>query len=270
MCRKIIKLSLVFVSIYGIFLNYKSFADGTARISSFVGDVSIERDNRKIAARIGDAVQDGDIIHIKGEAMIVLSLSDSDMLTITGPRTFRVRSDHLKRDVERSSILGRFSKVFDRNVPRCSQTVVIGVRGLRGVRSARGRIEIDRATREDIKEATNAYSNGDYDKALRIFKDINKRRDIHTQIKANCQFFMAEIFFKKMEYRDALVLFQGLYQLDEKIRFRYRELSHARSIICCDYTGEYELMKKLANEYFNKYGDEGKFSDLVKEIIKRG
>ena len=269
MCRTIITFSLVAVLIHLFLLNHKGFADGAARISSFVGDVSIERDKRIVTARIGDTVKDGDIIHIRGKSMIVLRSGDREMLTIAGPRTFRVRSDHLKRDVERSSLLGRFSRVFDKNVPRCSQTVVIGVRGLRGVRSARGRIKLDKATRDDIKLATNAYSNGDYDKALRIFKDINQRSDVHAQIRANCQFFMAEIFFKKMEYREALVLFQRLYRLDTNIRFRYRELSHARLIICCAYTGEYELMKKLANEYFDKYGDEGRFSDLVKEIIER-
>lgn len=270
MCRTTIKLSIAVVLIHILFLNHKSLADGTVRISSFVGEVSIERDNRKIAARIGDTVQDGDLIYIRGESMIVLRLGEGDVLTIAGPRTFRVRSNHLKRDVERSSILGRFGKIFDKNVPRCSQTVVIGVRGLRGARSARGGIRIDKATRKDIQLATNAYSNGEYDNALRIFKDINQRHGVHAQIRANIQFFMAEIFFIKMEYREALLLFQRLHQLEEKIRFRYRELSHARSIMCCEFMGEYELMKKLANEYFKRYGDEGRFSDFVKEIIERG
>jgi hypothetical protein len=265
MGRNTIKIPLIIV----LFISIGAGAAlGGQKIQNIIGDVKFKRDGKAIRVNIGDTLKDGDVIHLGKKSFVELASDANEHMSISGPSVFRVRDSQFSEDASRNGIFANLGNKLSKDVPECRTTTVIGVRGLRGKKSP------DTARNKSIEKeaarAAEAHSKGDFETALSIFKKLDSMPDIDERTRANVRFYMADIHFGKMDYSAALGLYAVLYNIDEKVKFRYREISHVRAILCSEYTADSKLRDSLADGYIKKYGTSGAYYSEISKLLERG
>lgn len=228
-------------------------------VTSAVGDVSVIRGAERAAAKVGSVVGQGDILRLEEHAMAALVTGKDMALKVQGPAIFRIEKKHLEASIKRGGILYNIYRYYTGQMQYTApHNIVAAVRG--GGKKGNGQ-EAD----EVMKHAVKMFQEGKYREARGLFCELEKRSDLRASAEKYISFYKAEILFAESRFADALKVYSALYKA-HPLRFPYAEDSHVRAIICAEHTGNIVLMDSLAGEYLEKFGSNGKYSEMIMKL----
>jgi hypothetical protein len=235
-----------------------------AVISFLIGDIQVRRNKAKITLGQGDSPVNGDVFRIGENSMVELSIiGKNEKIKINGPQVFLFNIDKLKSNVQSgtrlASLLKKISKSTDHYYPR---TIVSAVRK-KGAQTDKKNKE----GRKKITDAIDRYKEGKYEESWKLLDEVEKLGALKIETRLVVSFYRAGIYFERMEYDKALSLYSRLGKTGYS-KFRHREESLGRAIICAAYTGETEKFANLIEEYKTEYGEEGSYWGTIKELRK--
>jgi tetratricopeptide (TPR) repeat protein len=245
------------------------YAGINARLTLYIGSVSIERNSKKIIPVSGMSLTDGDILIVGENSNANILTNESFNLRITGPKKFILNETTIAIEIKKSEEINSLINKLSKNSPVSSKrTLVFAVRGFasetrsRGVKKANRNESFDK----DLKDAADAYEDGDYTKAISLFEIIIRKQDIPDSAKINAEFITAEIYFKKADYGKALSYYKNLDYKTGAFSIENREIILVRLVLCSDLTGDPKSKKKYLNEYFSIFENDGSYKDLMKSF----
>ena len=262
-------LTVFFIS---LILTNTLHAGINARLSLFVGSVSIERNGKQITPETEIQLNDGDTFQIGENANVNIFINETVNLRISGPKIFILNKNSIDKEIKKSEeISGLIDKLSKSSPLRSKQTLVFAVRGfasetrLRGAKKTNKNDSLDK----DLKDAADAYETGDYTKAAELFETIIGKKDISDHVKLNAKFIAAEIYFKKADYTKALAHYLTLDYKSDLLAAENREIILVRLALCSDLTGDSKSKKKYTSEYFLIYADKGAFKNMMKTLAEK-
>ncbi len=202
----------------------------------------------------------GDIIKLQDKSQLIIEVKKgNEIITMTGPVVFKFSKEKLDYNIKRGKILYNLYLYLSNNIEPYYPTTVSAVRR---VKTGQGE-DVDK-----IKRGMAEYSSGEYEKALTTFNEIVKDEKSSNSTRENINYFIADIYFKKMEYEKALALFEELIGNSVFLRQDYLENCYVNCMMCGEYLGNDDVKDLYAALYFEKYGKTGKYSEMVeKEIL---
>ncbi len=263
---------LLIVFFTSLILTDTLYAGINARLSLFVGPVSIERNSKKITPVSEMQLYDGDSFQIGEHANVNILINGTVNLRISGPKNFIINENSINKEIKKSEeISGLIDKLSKSSPLRSKQTLVFAVRGfapetkLRGAKKTNKNDSLDK----DLKYAAEAYEAGDYTKAAELFETIIGKQDISGRVKQNAKFIAAEIYFKKADYFKALTHYLTLDYKSDMLAPENREIILVRLALCSDLTGDVKSKKKYTSDYFSIYANNGAFKDMIKTLAEK-
>jgi len=230
-------------------------------INFMIGKVEIYRDGATIIPANGDALHEGDILHIRDLSAVELRSSQSmTSCKVTGPTIFRFNAANMTAQVKRDGLLYSLLRKLSQDVVHYSpRTIVTAVRG-------KDDPEREAAAAELMNRALSLYRDARYGEALAAFDQLSNT-GVKKHTENLIQFYRAEILFMKNDFAGALALYVPLQQ--SRIReFRHTEICMAKAIICAAYTGDDVLMKELAARYKSEYGESGAYYSTIASLTQ--
>ncbi len=232
-----------------------------ADISFIIGTVSVKRRGKIIQPRQGDPVFNGDIFRLLKQSIVEFSFpGEKRKLRITGPKIFMFKFDLLNKRIRRGDAATGFTKLLAKNSPPyLPRTIVSAVRGKEGQGKKQ---ELNRTGKEKLKKAIALMGLGEYTEAGDLFNEIEKISGLNRHVKALVNFYRGEIRFHEMDYEKALAYYMAAAKYRRR-RFRHREESYVRAVICADLTGKTEVLADLLGKYEKEYGERGKYGEML-------
>lgn len=233
------------------------------RVTFLLGSAKIKHGGIQAVLKNGDYIKEGDILFIDAQSMVELApLSSDARFKITGPIIYRCSGLDTAKDMSRNDLMYRlFSKLKKSTYHYYPRTVVSGVRGEKDSETdARNKRQSDA-----LQEAIDMVKKDNLDEAWNKFEKLAQAEGLQKHVQYLINFYKAEILFSRMEYTRAMDLYLSVYKTHNR-KFKHREITHCKAILCSVYTGKPDIAKKLITEYEEAYGPEGSYMPLLKEL----
>ena len=260
---KILVKSLLFFTAVLLLTIDASPDDTKTTISFIMGDIKIMRNEKSILLNQGNSPKEGDIFRLSRKSIVEFNLGKKNRkIKVNGPQIFVFKTSNLKKGIKKSNMLSSLFSKMSKSTPHYyPRTIVSAVR--------KGGEENDRINKQSkikIKEAIDLYKNGEIDKSWKILEDLEKTDGIKRHAKSVIKFYQAGIHFERMNYNKALPIYRKLYE-KKFSKFKHKEESLGRAIICSYYINNETLTQNLIKEYKSNYGWRGAYWKYIKNLI---
>jgi tetratricopeptide (TPR) repeat protein len=261
--RKRILITASFIVLFAVSLSESRSQQKKAEISFVVGKVFLKRNGKIIEPGKGDRVLNGDIFRLLQQSVMEFSFPEEKRkLRIRGPKIFRFNLSLLNKKVKRGSAATGFTKLLAKNSPPyLPRTIVSAVRGREDYRKKKA---LNRTGKRQLEKAVALMGREKYIDAWELLNKIEKINGLNSHAKAIVNFYRGEIRFREMEYDKALSFYLAASKYKRR-KFRHREESYVRAVICADLIGKNKVLSDLVSNYEKDYGERGRYMEILRE-----